>query len=70
MEKNKGSLMTNMKNCRTHAMTKEKRAKKGEEKQNGHRRQTNKLIYARGHFFMKNTMGRIGSDLRIEILAT
>ena len=62
--------MTNLKDCRTDAKTEEKRVKKEEEKRNGHRQQTNKLIHARGHFFMKNTPRRIGSDLEMEILAT
>ena len=62
--------MTNLKDCRTDAKTEEKRVKKEEEKRNGHRQQTNKLTNARGHFFMKNTPRRIGSDLETEILAT
>jgi hypothetical protein len=62
--------MTNLKDCRIDAKTEEKRVKKEEEKRNGHRQQTNKLIHARGHFFMKNTPRRIGSDLETEILAT
>jgi hypothetical protein len=62
--------MTNLKDCRTDAKTEEKRVKKEEEKRNGHRQQTNKLIHAHGYFFMKNTPRHIESNLETEILAT
>jgi hypothetical protein len=45
-----------MKNCRANTKTKKKRGKKGEEKRNGSRWQTNKLIYANIVFFMENML--------------